>query len=615
MPCRPVAFTRSSRALPQDAGKGLFLASGRIGTLSHPDTHPNRIQMFGFGKNDKDPLADTRAAERWLAAFPANDPLALQTELIGVLGADAESDARRTPQRLETIMHVDQLAAGVRKNLTNQYIEHATRSTRIEGQLWSALFDTTQAFLVAYHAYAREMSHHSQSAKWQQLLPQLLCRQVVHMGLDARIRLYRYEQWIPVKWAELHDLFSLACTRQIERRALPHGSSSTTIEHEYLMTLLLQLMHAGNMTARHLEWVAGELEEWAAPLRFALEPSTVTSFYVDLGSREGLKRRGPAALEGRVLFLDTRSLHSVLKQNVLMLEQKIKGQPLSDRAPRRTEQLGLMSRLASQVDPEFKPFARRGERTAAAGTVDAIVGFGKISGYLREEDTTPIPRLESGKSFGNTMELAVFGRLRNETDRRAELVRRRFAQFAAPGGPWQIKDTSQTGYRLLAPMSAAGVVTLGTLAAIRDHDDPVWTLGIVRRMKRLTSDRAEIGMQVIADSLVGVDLVEIRRSSGGYSVNGETAAQGRRFQGLLLALRKGDGEGEVQSVIVPPAEYQPAKRLQLTSSRVSNPIRFGRLLEQQSDWVWATVESADATAPLPAVSSIVGVTLPPTASE
>ena len=571
--------------------------------------------MFGFGKTDKDPLADVKAAERWLATFPANDPLALQAELVAVLGAAAEPDARRNPQRLETIFHLDEHCAGLRRNLTQQYIEHASRSTKIEGQLFSALFDLTQAFLVAYYAYAREVSHHAQSAKWQQHLPQLLCRQVVHMGLDARIRLYRYEQWIPVKWGELHELFSLACTQQFERRVLPRGGGTTTIEHEYLMTLLLQLMHAGNMTARHLEWVAGELEEWAAPLRFALEPSTVTSFYVDLGSREGLKRRGLAPLEGRVLFLDTRPLHSVLRQNVLMLEQKIKGQPLSDRAPKRTEQLGLLTRLAAQVDPEFKPLARRGERTAAAGTVDAILGFGKISAYLREEDTTPIPRLDPGKSFGSTMELAVFGRMRNETDRRAELVRRRFAQFAAPGGPWEIKDVSQTGYRLLAPMSAAGVVTLGTLAAIRGHDDATWTLGIVRRMKRMTADRAEIGMQVIANTLVGVDLAEIRKSSDAYSVNGEAATHSRRFHGLFLALRKRDGENEVQSLIVPAAEYQTAKRLLLTNSRASNPIRFGRLLEQQSDWVWATLESADATAPLPAVSSIMGVTLPPAANQ
>ena len=136
----------------------------------------------------------------------------------------------------------------------------------------------------------------------------------------------------------------------------------------------------------------------------------------------------------------------------------------------------------------------------------------KISGFLREEELTPMPQLEHGKSFGGTMELAVFGRMRNETDRRVELARRRFAQFAAPGGPWEVKDVSQTGFRLLAPMSVANMVTLGTLAAIRPHGQTPWTLGIVRRMKRMTADRAEIGLQVIANTLIGVDLVEQRKN-------------------------------------------------------------------------------------------------------
>ena len=32
--------------------------------------------MFGFGKSLKDPLADAKTVERWLATFPPNDPLA-----------------------------------------------------------------------------------------------------------------------------------------------------------------------------------------------------------------------------------------------------------------------------------------------------------------------------------------------------------------------------------------------------------------------------------------------------------------------------------------------------------------------------------------------------------
>jgi len=46
-------------------------------------------------------------------------------------------------------------------------------------------------------------------------------------------------------------------------------------------------------------------------------------------------------------------------------------------------------------------------------------------------------------------------------------------------------------------------------------------------------------------------------------------------------------------LIVPASEYQPGKRLLMSVAKTSNSIAFGRLLEQQPDWIWATVESLD----------------------
>jgi len=554
--------------------------------------------MFGIGKPYKEPLTDVKSAGRWLASYPGNDPLAIYVDVLAQLGKIADRGARRTPARLQALFSVDAKLETLRNLLTAQYIEHASRSAKIEHQLWSSLFDLTQAFLVAYQAFAREVSDHGQNPKWQLLLPELVCRQVFHLTHDVKIRLLRFEQWIPAKWAELHALLTLACSRQFERQQiLLHGSSHTTnIEHEYLIALLLQLMNTGNMAPRHVAWLGKELEGWSEPLRLTLETSSVTSFYVDLAAREGLRRRKPGPLEGRVLFLDTRPLHSVLMQNIVVLEQKIKGRPLSDRTPRRSEHLGLLQKLASQVDPEFKPFARRGERSTAAGTVDAIVGFAKISGYLKEEERDPVPRMESGTSFGGTMDLAVFGRMRNDGERRLEMTRRRLAMYGAPGGPWEVKDMSQTGFRLLAPMSVANAVTLGTLAAIRAHGQASWALGIVRRMKRMTVDRAEIGMQIIANALVGVELVEQRKNAeASYSVESDaTTINGRTFHALFLSLSKRGTATAVRSLIVPPDEYQSAKRLTLMTAKSATAIRFGRLLEQQPEWVWATVEPLHA---------------------
>ncbi len=562
--------------------------------------------MFGLSKENKEPLGDAKSAERWFGSLPGNDPLALEREVLDELGKLCEQNARRTPQGLEAVFRVDIDTKGLRDTLVAQYLEHASRSSKIENQLWQAIFDLSQGFITCYSEFAREVARHAQSKKWQALLPELIARHIIHLGLDAKIRLFRYEQWIPAKWAELHALFMEACSRQIERHALVADAKgdTTTIEHEFLVALILQLVNSGNMTPRHVDWVASHLDEWCQPLRLTLEPSSVTSFYVDLGSRAGLRRRSPAPLEGRVLFLDTRPLHALLMQNVAVLEQKIRGQPLSDKTGRRSEQLALVSKLASQVDPEFKPFARRGERTSAAGAVTAIVGFGKISGYLREEERHPAPVLEQGTSFGGTMELAVFGRARNEVHRKVEQAQRRLDAYAAPGGPWEVKDVSQTGFRLLAPMSVANAVTLGTLAAIRPHGERVWVLGIVRRMRRLTADRAEIGLQVIASSLSSVDLIEQRKAQeDDYSVDGEaTTINGRIFQGLFLSLRKRETDAAVTSLIMPAVEYQPARRFKLQTPRAMNAIKLGRLLEQQPEWVWTAVEPLERAA-APAVGS------------
>lgn len=564
--------------------------------------------MFGFGsKTPKDPLADVKSAERWLSSFSGSDPITLHGEVLSELGLLTDRNARLTLPRLEAVFALDRHCAKLRKALTTQYIEHASRSSKIENQLWSSLFDLTQAFLQAYQAFSREIATRGPASRWHSLVPQLIVRQIVHLGLDAKTRLFRYEQWIPAKWVELHELYALACEGQFERQPIvrSQSGSTTSIEHEYLIVLILQLVNAGNVSARHLEWVSQQLDEWCMPLKLSREPLASATFYVDLASREGLKRRSIAPLEGRVLLLDLRPLHALLMQNVVVLEQKIKTQPLSERTAKRSEQLSLLTKLAAQVDPEFRPLARRGERTAAVGTVDAIVGFTRICAYLREEELEPAPKLTPRNSYGGTLELAVFGRMRDEHARALEMSRRRLSAYAAPGGPWEVKDVSQTGFRLVAPMTAASALTLGTLAALRPHGEASWMLGVVRRMKRQTSERAEVGLQVVANALVGIDLIEQRKAGDAdYSIDGEaTTVNGRVFQGLFLTLRRRDSDSGVQSLIVPAVEYRPARKVTLRTTRDFSPIRFGRLIEQQPDWVWAAVEPFERGAPLGAGAS------------
>jgi hypothetical protein len=550
--------------------------------------------MFGFLKSRRDPLADARAAARWFTAPATADALAFKQELIAELGRITGPTAKLTPRRLSALFVIDSLAENLFRSLIAQYVEHASRSAKIERQLWSALFDLSQAFQTAFRAYEHVALDNEHIVRWQQLLPELVCRQIVHLGRDAKARLYRYESWIPGKWAELHQLMALATARQFERNPvnLVSDRPATTIEQQYLMIVVLQLIDTGNLTPRQLEHVWNELDEWCGSLRLSLEPKAVSSFFVDLASREGMKRRTSNALEGSVLFIDTQPLHALLMQQQVSVEQAIRAKPRGEETTRLSGELCLYRRFAAKVDPEPKLIARHGERAIATGNVDAIVGLVKIAGYFREEDRDPDFQLYAGKSFGGSIELAVFGRVRNESDRRSELARHRLAQYAAPGGPWEVKDVSQTGFRLIAPIKAASDLPIGTLVATRPQLGAQWTLGIVRRMRRHTSERTEIGIEIVASTLAGVDLVEQRRGAGAdYLVDGEEGViNGRSFVALFLTLQKSAGGPGVQSLIIPVGEYQSGKRLTLVTSKSIYRVVLGGSIEQQGEWVWTAVE-------------------------
>ena len=178
--------------------------------------------MFGFGKTIKDPLADVEVGRALVRRVPgqrsAGRPRASSLTELGAL-----AERRRAPHARAArggVPRSTRMRASLRKNADRRNTSSTRpRSSKIENQLWSALFDLTQAFLRRYQRSRAKSSTTRRAASGRQLLPELIARQIVHLGLDAKIRLYRYEQWIPAKWAELHALFTLACSRQIERAA------------------------------------------------------------------------------------------------------------------------------------------------------------------------------------------------------------------------------------------------------------------------------------------------------------------------------------------------------------------------------------------------------------
>jgi hypothetical protein len=117
-------------------------------------------------------------------------------------------------------------------------------------------------------------------------------------------------------------------------------------------------------------------------------------------------------------------------------------------------------------------------------------------------------------------------------------------------------------------------------------------MGIIRRMRRLSARDAEIGLQLIANTIASAELSEQRKARDtGYSINGRQSSHaGRQFHGIYLSFNRQPNEPPVQSLIVPAVEFHASRRYTLRTGTSSRSIRHGRLLEQHADWVWTVID-------------------------
>ena len=93
----------------------------------------------------------------------------------------------------------------------------------------------------------------------------------------------------------------------------------TTVEHEYLHVLLLDLLHTGNLTPAELDWAGTKLHAWCDALALDTRPPATDGFYVDLAGSTGLARNVSAATGAQVGYLDTTPLVVAIERAIAEL--------------------------------------------------------------------------------------------------------------------------------------------------------------------------------------------------------------------------------------------------------------------------------------------------------
>jgi cyclic-di-GMP-binding protein len=563
--------------------------------------------MFGFltpqGRESADPLQNAKSAAVWLRQLPTLDVIGRQQHVIRALDTMRNSQRDIDLNRVGAIEFVDAALGSDRRQLIKQYIENAEASPKLAERIWQALWEMSQAFMLAYQAALEGAVTQADNARWRAALPLLFVRLVHFHGTDAKLRVFKYERWIPAKWIELHQTYLRACEMQCDRQAmaLPAAGSAAqpwSVEQEYLYVLLVHQLNTGNLSPTEIDWASSQLRAWSRRLSLEQIPKSMDGFFVDLAGREGMVRRTGNDRGSMLRYLDTSPLSEGMQRAINALRDA----EMTDQGPVaiiNQQRLGVLRKIQPMMSPALLPELRRDPRVAVAVSARVRIGLSRIC-----QDLVAKASDESAADPGaNTEQIEVYPvagapRIKRKAQAEDDSLAASLSSWSDP--MWEVKDRSVAGLRIAATGGIGQSLTLGALVAVRQSDVDGWLLGVVRRLNKLSNEEVEAGVNLIAERMVAVTLAAKRRASDdmGYIVNGfDMSTMGERFEGLYLPPpSRPDKPLAMKTIIVPTSEYQDGRNVLLTTAHSVYTVSMRHLVEQRPDWSWATIQIVEKKA-------------------
>lgn len=554
--------------------------------------------MFGIlssgTKDVADPLLTAKSVSGWLHQLPALDVLGRQQHVMRAFDVMRQSRKSIELPRVQAIQFLDAALGTDRRQLTKQYVENVDTSSKLSERIWGAVYELTQGFIYAYQTALEETVRQANHPRWKPLAPLLFARLVHYYGTDAKLRVFRFERWIPGKWMELHRAYLRASELGIHRVPTALGSANTqwTVELEYLYVLLLQQLNTGNMTPAELDWATAQLRAWSRRLQLEAVPRSLEGFFVDIGGKAGLCRRTGNDSGSMLRYLDTTPLSEQLESAIVALRQA-ENTDQGPAAPINQQRIAILEKVSPSIAPNLNSELRRDPRIACKVAAKVRVGLARICHeLLRQGGSESLPDAGSGGEQIEVYAVADGSRQKRRVPEEHDSLAMSLSSFSDP--MWQVKDRSVAGLRLSASGGVGQTLVLGALVAVRQSDLSDWVLGVVRRMTKVSNDEIEAGMSIVADRLVPVTLHTVRppKDDMGFVVDGiDISTVGARFIGLYLPPpSRPDKPLAMKTLIVPTQEYGDGRIVTLTTGRSLYSVAMRHLVEQRADWSWTTIQ-------------------------
>jgi hypothetical protein len=384
-------------------------------------------------------------------------------------------------------------------------------------------------------------------------------------------------------WKQLHALYLLADAdgySQVPFVLHPSQPSfKPTVQSLYLRTLLLDVLHTGNLTKVQIEIADGWLSSWCN--EYALEAEYVPKrhlFFVDVASDSGmhLMRRdsqgeamrfvGAEALRAQIAEVQAGLRHGRLYAGygagaVFPVEEHVALLAIVEKL-----YLALLSGDENRIE-ERTHFEDR--------EVDVTVGIERVLRKVREgpSDLPAASAPRAASSMMDTIEITPAGLSLVTTDANAS------GEAVAAGDAeverWRVHDLSSKGFGLIVDRGAADGVMLNGLVALRNQETGGWIVGsVVRKLANRVRGEMLVGVEVLAYRPIAVEIVPA-------AVSAPVPA---------LYVPGVDTNGKLDALILRASDFGRGNSFVLAAGGARYRIRLNRMIKKGADWVLARFE-------------------------
>lgn len=420
------------------------------------------LKLFGGGRPDH-PMADPKQARRLLEDLPPRDPLKALEELAHWHESVSLADGFRAEQRLQRLFAIDDAAQPRVRALAREYVAAVRPSRLQENRLWMQVHEYWR---YAGQSYARAIDAALRGDKaddpGKAQLP-LALRALRSLAQQIKWQHVRYGPIDGALWGALYRAYAFAEGRQLAEAPgplYPGDTEASTPRREFMKALLLSASSPDSLLPAEIELAERLIGELGGSFALAPSPAPELRFWVDLAQPVPPQRalRAPPQSMALRCFGPGASLGT--------LHEWIERLGASGQAP--------ASLSVAQAEPQ----------TLLAVMRHLALAWSPVSPERQHARHSVKSRLSVEHGLRGV--LAALGA---SGPREADLP-------AAES--WIVENVSAGGFGARVMHWKGDWLKVGALLAMQPEGGSNWVVGIVRRLNKLPSREARVGIQTLS---------------------------------------------------------------------------------------------------------------------